>query len=77
MKIKQVDYSIRSKEKFEVFYDNKEYTCYLDCYNGNYVCTGNGESIDCEDITDTKLGMSIILACFNYKREIERRSKCS
>lgn len=63
MNIKRVNYPVKNKRKFNIIHNNKEYTCYLDCYNGNYVCSGNGNSIDCKDITNTKLGMEIILEC--------------
>lgn len=64
MKIKEVDYPIRSKRKFAIVYNGKDYTCYLDCWNGNFVCTGDGNSEKCKNITNTEIGMKIIHECF-------------
>ena len=63
MNITRVDYPVKGTKKYQVIHNNKEYTCYLNCYNGNYVCSGNGKSINCTDITDTNLGAEIILEC--------------
>lgn len=63
MIIKKVNYPVSNKRKYSVIHNDKEYTCYLDCWNENFVCTGNGKTSDCKDITNTKLGMSIILEC--------------
>ena len=65
MKITRVEYLVNYKRKYKVIHKGKEYTCYLDTWNGNLVVTGNGNTKDFENITDTKLGMEIILKCYH------------
>lgn len=52
--------------KFRVIYEGRQYSCYLNCWQYNVVCTGDGKSDKCRDITDTKLGQKIILACMYH-----------
>lgn len=64
MEITRLNYPIRSKKKFKVIHNKEEYTCYLyPC--GNCVVTGNGNTENFKDITDTNLGAEIIIACSN------------
>lgn len=65
MEITRVEYPVSYKKKYRVIHNNKEYTCYLDTWNGNLVVTGDGNAEDFENITDTKLGMEIILKCYH------------
>ena len=54
-----------NNKKYSVIHNGKTYTCYIDAWNGNLVVTGNGNTKDFKNITNTKLGMEIILACNN------------
>lgn len=63
MEVTRVEYPVSYKRKYKVVHNGKRYTCYLDPWNGNLVCTGDGIAEDCKDITNTKLGMEIILTC--------------
>ena len=65
MEITKMEYPICYKRKYKVIHDGQEYTCYLDIWNGNHVVTGDGNTEDFEDITNTKIGMEIILHCYN------------
>lgn len=66
MKIEQKEYPIKSTRKYSVIHNGEEYTCYLNCFNGNLVVSGDGNSRNYRNITDSRLGMEIILACHNY-----------
>ena len=59
-----MEYPVSYKRKYRVIHDGKEYSCYLDIWNGNIVITGDGNTGDFEIITNTKLGMEIILNCY-------------
>ena len=61
---KEVPY-VSAKQKYEVMVDNKRYTCYIHTFMGKgySVCTGDGNSPDCKDITDTDLAWKIRKAC--------------
>ena len=65
MEITKMEYPISYKRKYKVIHNGQEYTCYLDIWNGNLVVTGDGNTEDFKDITNTKLGMEIILHCYN------------
>ena len=69
MIIKSVPYQANNTKKYSVIHKEKEYTCYLNPYNGNSVVTGNGKNSACKDISDTILGIEIMLACHAYKEE--------
>lgn len=58
MQIKRIDYPKRDTKKYEVIENNQKYICYINCWNGNNVFDENNNNI-----TDTKLGMEIILEC--------------
>lgn len=65
MYIKQIPYPVTGKRKFSVFHEGKQYTCYIHPFMspGFSVFTGNGNNVNCKDITDTKLGTKIALRC--------------
>ena len=69
MIIKKIPYKASGTRKYNVMHNGKEYTCYLNPYNGNSVVTGNGKNSACKDISDTILGIEIMLACHAYKEE--------
>lgn len=54
-------------KKYKVWHNGKRYTAYIQPCNSLYpiVCTGDGKSDGCIDITGEKLGMEIILNCNN------------
>lgn len=65
MKIKEVDYPVTGKRKFNVIHKGKEYTCYLHPFMspGFTVVTGNGNNKDYKNITGTHLSYEIALQC--------------
>ena len=64
MEIKKVYYPPFTKtRKYQVIKNGKEYSCYINPFNGNNVCTGDGQTAECKDVTFTNLGIEIILAC--------------
>jgi hypothetical protein len=64
MQITEVYYPPFTKtKKYKVIHNGKEYSCYRNSFKGNNVFTGNGQAENCKDITHTRLGMEIILAC--------------
>lgn len=65
MQITRMEYPVYGKKKYKVIHNGKEYTCYLDTWNGNLVVTGDGNAENFENITNTKLGMEIILNCYH------------
>lgn len=67
MVIKKIPYKAKGTRKYSVMHNGKEYTCYLNPYNGDLVVTGDGQSTVYRDISDTKLGTKIVLACHAYK----------
>lgn len=50
-------------KKYKVIRDGVEYSCYINPFSGNIVVTGDGKSDQCKNITNTKIGREIILAC--------------
>ena len=69
MIIKKIPYKASGTRKYNVMHNGKEYTCYLNPYNGNSVVTGDGQNATYRDISDTTLGTEIVLACHAYKEE--------
>lgn len=69
MVIQKIPYKASGTRKYNVTHNGKEYTCYLNPYNGNLVVTGDGQSTAYRDISDTTLGTEIVLACHTYKEE--------
>lgn len=69
MIIKKIPYKASGTRKYNVTHNGKEYTCYLNPYNGNSVVTGNGKNENYKDISDTTLGLKIALACHTYKED--------
>lgn len=69
MIIKKIPYKSSGTRKYNVMHNGKEYTCYLNPYNGNLVITGNGQNANYRDISDTTLGLKIALACHTYKED--------
>lgn len=65
MQITRMEYPVCGKKKYRVIHNNKEYTCYLVSFGNNLVVTGNGNTENFKDITDTNLGTEIIIACSN------------
>lgn len=65
MEITRVKYPVSYKKKYKVIHKGKEYTCYLDAWSGNLVVTGDGNAENFENITNTNLGMEIILNCYH------------
>ena len=63
MQITKLDYPVCGKKKYRVIYNNKEYTCYLVPFGDNLVVTGDGNAENFKDITMTKLGTRIMIAC--------------
>lgn len=63
MQITKMFYPLAGTEKFQVIHNGKEYTCYISPFMRNQVFTGNALMEGCKDITDTKLGMEIMLEC--------------
>ena len=65
MKVKEVDYPVTRKRKFNVIHKGKEYTCYLHPFMspGFTVVTGDGNNKDYKDITGTRLSYEIALQC--------------
>lgn len=65
MKIKEVDYPVTGKRKFNVIHKGKEYTCYLHPFMspGFTVVTGSGNDKDYKNITGTHLSYEIFLQC--------------
>lgn len=65
MKIKEIEYPVHGKRKFEIEYNGKNYVCYKCPFESalNYV----GEVIEgmktTKEITCTKLGLKIMLEC--------------
>ena len=64
MKVIRMEYPIKHKRKYKVIHNNKEYICYLNAWGENMAIIQNDDQTF-EDITDTKLGMEIILSCFH------------
>lgn len=62
--VKEVPY-VSGKRKFAVMIKGKRYTCYIHTFMGKgfSVFTGDGNSPDCKDITDTDLAWEIRKAC--------------
>ena len=56
-------------KKYKVWHDGIRYTAYIQPCNSLYpiVCVGDGISEGCTDVTDTKIGMEIILSCNNLE----------
>lgn len=69
MIIKKIPYKASDTRKYNVMHNGKEYTCYLNPYNGDLVVTGNGKNENYRDISDTTLGLKIALACHTYKED--------
>ena len=69
MVIKKIPYKSSGTRKYNVMHNGKEYTCYLNPYNGDSVVTGNGQNVTYKDISDTTLGLKIALACHTYKED--------
>lgn len=69
MIIKKIPYKASGTRKYNVMHNGKEYTCYLNPYNGNSVVTGDSQSTAYRDISDTTLGLKIALACHTYKED--------
>lgn len=69
MIIKKIPYKSSGTRKYNVMHNGKEYTCYLNPYNGNSVVTGDVQSTAYKDISDTTLGLKIALACHTYKED--------
>lgn len=69
MVIKKISYKASGTRKYNVTHNGKEYTCYLNPYNGDLVVTGNGKNENYKDISDTTLGLKIALACHTYKED--------
>lgn len=69
MIIKKIPYKASGTRKYNVTHNGKEYTCYLNPYNGDLVVTGNGKNENYKDISDTTLGLKIALACHTYKED--------
>lgn len=69
MVIKKIPYKASGTRKYNVTHNGKEYTCYLNPYNGDLVVTGNGKNENYKDISDTTLGLKIALACHTYKED--------
>lgn len=69
MIIKKIPYKASGTRKYSVMHNGKEYTCYLNPYNGDLVVTGNGKNENYKDISDTTLGLKIALACHTYKED--------
>ena len=65
MKVKEVDYPVTGKRKFNVIHKGKEYTCYLHPFMnpGFTVVTGNGNNEDYKNIIVTHLSYEIALQC--------------
>lgn len=63
MVIKKLPYKANGTRKYSVIHNKKEYTCYLNPYNGNSVVTGDGQSAIYKNISGTTLGIKIALAC--------------
>ena len=69
MIIKKIPYKASGTRKYNVTHNGKEYTCYLNPYNGDLVVAGNGKNENYKDISDTTLGLKIALACHTYKED--------
>ena len=63
MEITRVNYPVTGKRKYKVIHKGQEYTCYLQSFSYDIVVTGDGNTEDYMDITDTHLGREIVLAC--------------
>lgn len=65
MEVKEANYPVMGKRKFNVIYKGKEYTCYLHSFMspGFTVVTGNGNNKDYKNITGTHLSYEIALQC--------------
>ena len=68
MIIKKIPYKASGTRKYNIMHNGKEYTCYINPYNGNSVVTGNGQNVTYRDISDTTLGAEIVLACYVYEQ---------
>lgn len=75
MIIKKIPYKASGTRKYNIMHNGKEYTCYLNPHNGNSVVTGNGKNSACKDISDTILGIEIMLACHTYKEDCTHDDK--
>jgi hypothetical protein len=65
MKITKLSYLTTGKKKYNIIHNGKEYTCYICSCMPNLVVTGNGNTENFEDITNTNLGAKIMIGCYH------------